>query len=188
MRGTLSFSASTKHVHGIIPAHAGNTKGCNHICGQRRDHPRACGEHELQPLYDGRNSGSSPRMRGTQSFSFCPCVGGGIIPAHAGNTLGCSPCHSVSRDHPRACGEHNVRSSYPRAVMGSSPRMRGTLVNCVHVILGTGIIPAHAGNTNPKRRDDHMPRDHPRACGEHSVHEIGYWSRRGSSPRMRGTR
>ena len=50
-----------------------------------------------------------------------------------------------------------------------------------------GIIPAHAGNTNPQRQANCLARDHPRACGEHGTKGAKDKSKAGSSPRMRGT-
>ena len=45
MRGTLSTTLKVVETGGIIPAHAGNTQRRQRRPGQRRDHPRACGEH-----------------------------------------------------------------------------------------------------------------------------------------------
>ena len=86
-------------------------------------------------------------MRGTPTT--CPLTEfiHGIIPAYAGNTpvrLGRSlPC----RDHPRVCGEHVNQFDGHCPTSGSSPRMRGTLVQVVERAVGAGIIPAYAGNT-----------------------------------------
>ena len=66
MRGTRSFDDPVHRQRGIIPAHAGNTNSRPRRGENRRDHPRACGEHgclqRLAPLV----AGSSPRMRGTR--------------------------------------------------------------------------------------------------------------------------
>ena len=72
--------------------------------------------------------------------------------------------------------------------MGSSPRMRGTLLRGRCSTLRTGIIPAYAGNTVIIKRQPPMAGDHPRVCGEHDC--WAYWRvyALGSSPRMRGTR
>ena len=112
----------------------------------------------------------------------------GIIPACAGNT-GCrEPCASRAGDHPRVCGEHLAipRPSFP--LMGSSPRVRGTLAQASDGVLQVGIIPACAGNTTkaPARYDRRW--DHPRVCGEHGVGSPAVVLPLGSSPRVRGTR
>ena len=51
-------------------------------------------------------TGSSPRMRGTQSLGGNLGVVKGIIPAYAGNTEVQNAQKLKSGDHPRVCGEH----------------------------------------------------------------------------------
>ena len=70
-------------------------------------------------------------------------------------------------DHPRVCGEHAVLCAGVKYYLGSSPRMRGTLIAVCRVAVRNGIIPAYAGNTPDQRRTCHVRRDHPRVCGEH---------------------
>ena len=50
-----------------------------------------------------------------------------------------------------------------------------------------GLIPAHAGNTDPGRYHHGSCRAHPRACGEHGGPIFSMGKLWGSSPRMRGT-
>ena len=106
MRGTQHGEKRQMAKLGIIPAHAGNTD--RHSCRStaKRDHPRACGEHDSADITGMFQTGSSPRMRGTPPGRGCNIVSKGIIPAHAGNTS--TPCARPRprRDHPRACGEH----------------------------------------------------------------------------------
>ncbi len=45
MRGTLVPVRTAIHMHGIIPAHAGNTSFGRESTTRIWDHPRACGEH-----------------------------------------------------------------------------------------------------------------------------------------------
>ena len=115
---------------------------------------------------------------------------------------------SASRDHPRVCGEHFSDTARFVIPLGSSPRMRGTLLalfclrffvwdhprvcgehcdgNTVCMLI-YGIIPAYAGNTSPPAWPPSKNRDHPRVCGEHSARRTRGNSHLGSSPRMRGT-
>ena len=65
--------------------------------------------------------------------------------------------------------------------MRGTPQGHGTL----HV--GTGIIPAYAGNTNPAHTDTSSHADHPRICGEHCPSTVPGNALPGSSPHMRGT-
>lgn len=54
--------------------------------------------------------------------------------------------------------------------LGSSPRVRGTLTEASSPIGSGGIIPARAGNIPQRSQTRSTPWDHPRACGEHSLH------------------
>ena len=71
--------------------------------------------------------------------------------------------------------------------MGSSPRMRGSLMSFFTVSLSGGIIPAHAGLTIHNPAMFAFGGDHPRACGAHAAAGISYLRASGSSPRMRGS-
>ena len=73
-------------------------------------------------------------------------------------------------------------------VLGSSPRMRGTLTLPLGARDNPRIIPAHAGNSRPCRSCHPHTADHPRACGELFPALIAVSTSDGSSPRMRGTR
>ena len=86
MRGTRKQQPAHRHRTGIIPAYAGNTPWRPRGASATRDHPRVCGEHEVEEPVTGILEGSSPRMRGTPSTAtegLCP---NRIIPAYAGNT------------------------------------------------------------------------------------------------------
>ena len=126
-------------------------------------------------------------MRGTPAESTIIIIRPGIIPAHAGNTAERVPWRLGARDHPRACGEHNMFSQPIPYEKGSSPRMRGTLFDVPCVFVNVGIIPAHAGNTLHKILGGEFVGDHPRACGEHVTIPEDALLTAGSSPRMRGT-
>ena len=65
--------------------------------------------------------------------------------------------------------------------------MRGTLVSSKYDGGTRGIIPAYAGNTRGAFRPPVAVWDHPRVCGEHISRRGLRRTRRGSSPRMRGT-
>ena len=131
--------------------------------------------------------GSSPRMRGTRAVRAACGRAGGIIPAYAGNTRWMIPPVRARGDHPRVCGEHCGEHSASFGVLGSSPRMRGTLGRRVVGLCLVGIIPAYAGNTTARNASTKAKRDHPRVCGEHSRRGSAGLSFGGSSPRMRGT-
>ena len=167
MRGTPSHVLIYGHVIGIIPACAGNTFAPTLNRADTRDHPRVCGEH----FHNNRNvrtgMGSSPRVRGTRRLRLPGFFLPGIIPACAGNTSTCRRAKNSTRDHPRVCGEHAALNVEALAAAGSSPRVRGTLPYFGGWVEHHGIIPACAGNTEPRRTQTTRRRDHPRVCGEH---------------------
>ena len=65
--------------------------------------------------------------------------------------------------------------------------MRGSQVESASGGLDTGIIPAHAGLTDPAARHGRGTGDHPRACGAHADLSEYDRAKSGSSPRMRGS-
>ena len=171
----------------IIPAHAGNTAQFQSKRRGETDHPRTCGEHERLTVDAIQAEGSSPHMRGTHCALSHSILSNGIIPAHAGNTMGKGGYCYIARDHPRTCGDHSGFSSAITSPVGSSPHMRGTpclISDCENC---TGIIPAHAGNTASWQNLLTGMRDHPRTCGEHQNGLDGQVGLQGSSPHMRGT-
>ena len=126
-------------------------------------------------------------MRGTRDDTIIDYPGPGIIPAYAGNTFGVLSSAVTFGDHPRVCGEHLTMARLPSKVLGSSPRMRGTLRSGIRRNVVNGIIPAYAGNTLPPPPRTVAAWDHPRVCGEHIGLTVMAQNEPGSSPRMRGT-
>ena len=167
MRGTLPRVLLGQGRVRIIPAHAGNSSSATSTTG-------SC-------------AGSSPRMRGTPHCREYRRWRTRIIPAHAGNSSSLRRRMSVSSDHPRACGELVVVVGKTTWYAGSSPRMRGTLVQTGETYGTKRIIPAHAGNSCHRGRCYRQRPDHPRACGELGLGPGTRHGHGGSSPRMRGT-
>ena len=147
MRGTRRRSRRPVGPGRFIPAHAGNTNGSFINCDSDTVHPRACGEHSSATTGKRRESGSSPRMRGTPrtaqdrirrlpvhpracgehaSLPDSAAIKRRFIPAHAGNTGQYTRAGSRVTVHPRACGEHATGGQSSSRNVGSSPRMRGT--------------------------------------------------------------
>ena len=169
MRGSLKGTRHFYDILGIIPAHAGLTRQHVQQREERWDHPRACGAH-LSTLYPGMPFvGSSPRMRGSQQHQRRKDLRRGIIPAHAGLTNLAGSTVSTKRDHPRACGAHIPIATNPYITPGSSPRMRGSRNLAFQQPETVGIIPAHAGLTLVTPYISSSHRDHPRACGAHTM-------------------
>ena len=168
------------------------------------DHPRVCGEHD--PPVNGSDSLDHPAYVGTHDIPIPHIPRDGIIPAYAGNTHAVVPCHVVriipayagntlpkvlailtNWDHPRVCGgtlayfriEGRYWGSSPRMrgtlmqpsenddMVGSSPRMRGTLAQSSRAASRRRDHPRACGNTLPAQMNSFCSWDHPRACGEH---------------------
>ena len=154
-------------MHWFIPACAGNTA-------------------ELPPP-PVELTGSSPRVRGTQTRRRCLSSSMRFIPACAGNTGTRALDGPSPTVHPRVCGEHVRVSKVSKRARGSSPRVRGTL-SLVRECLKRGrFIPACAGNTHQKLATAFLVAVHPRVCGEHTSAPVGFRGDDGSSPRVRGT-
>ena len=90
------------------------------------------------------------------------------------------------RDHPRMCGEHLDAGSEQKPCPGSSPHVRGAHCLAIFTHDGWGIIPACAGSTLERQRENTLHGDHPRMCGEHLVGEFLAKTNEGSSPHVRG--
>ena len=110
-----------------------------------------------------------------------------FIPAPAGNRLTSffpGPWQTI---HPRACGEQVIGNAGGTALVGSSPRLRGTVLGQQFRLALARFIPAPAGNSRLARKKCTDSAVHPRACGEQAVQGWCGSSLPGSSPRLRGT-
>ena len=125
-------------------------------------------------------------MRGAPWMKIESLLWTRIIPADAGSTLHNNILSSAPQDHPRGCGEHDLRDRERGSGRGSSPRMRGARSGIVNAVSSGRIIPADAGSTSPTTGTARLKRDHPRGCGEHQSRLRRLSSQAGSSPRMRG--
>ena len=151
-------------------------------------HPRVCGEHISFQANRLWPAGSSPRVRGTQEAALQAEFPGRFIPACAGNTYYYDFYGCKGPVHPRVCGEHVAQDALPPCVLGSSPRVRGTLNRIKPLAVPHRFIPACAGNTVAKSRITFLDTVHPRVCGEHPRYYRQAPLQAGSSPRVRGTR
>ena len=130
--------------------------------------------------------GSSPRVRGKGGDFAEDSRGEGIIPAGAGKRPAGRRWPRWRRDHPRGCGEKQVRHLFGLARRGSSPRVRGKGEDDEEREALPGIIPAGAGKRLTSRSFSETCRDHPRGCGEKGVSSLLLVFAKGSSPRVRG--
>ena len=109
----------------------------------------------------------------------------GLIPAHAGKTPS-GPPPSSARAHPRSRGENEAGDEKGSTFEGSSPLTRGKPVLGTGTALAHGLIPAHAGKTNPLGPRHSLRRAHPRSRGENTLIRADDKKFEGSSPLTRG--
>ena len=125
-------------------------------------------------------------MRGKHRFCFPTLTPIGITPAYAGKTPFRRKSHTSGGDHPRVCGENAAITCIAGVKSGSPPRMRGKQAIRDDKGEDRRITPAYAGKTYFRKDAFSAQEDHPRVCGENTVHTIQRHARRGSPPRMRG--
>ncbi len=111
----------------------------------------------------------------------------GITHACAGNSHPPLASKRADRDHPRVCGEQARTAQVTVYLLGSPPRVRGTVVPRLHRIEAARITPACAGNRRKGKLSLLTQRDHPRVCGEQSFCSFVKTRKPGSPPRVRGT-
>ena len=186
VRGAGAACRQLQANGGIIPARAGSSHRRSRRTAPGRDHPRACGEQCIDAWAAECDAGSSPHARGAVIAVPFVCEQSGIIPARAGSStsrasrMTCAWNHpacagsragafgssAARRDQPRVCGKQFHLTDTGKALMGSSPRVRG-------------------GSTG-RRCFRPQRRNHPRVCGEQDEVVRKLTSRKGSSPRVRG--
>ena len=110
----------------------------------------------------------------------------GITPAHAGKSRPYMVTLTQRKDHPRPCGEKDVRINIISHLRGSPPPMRGKAARAENAKALGRITPAHAGKRALSFFLIGLGRDHPRPCGEKEKFQIWDSKCRGSPPPMRG--
>ena len=126
VRGTVLPGRCPLRRHRITPACAGNRLTYIGRLTAPKDHPRVCGEQCMVGRGAGKDGGSPPRVRGTESMPRRRLSTLGITPACAGNRPGRSPAARRRWDHPRVCGEQRKYTLNFLCEPGSPPRVRGT--------------------------------------------------------------
>ena len=152
----------------LIPAHAGSTLPWRHGKRCKWAHPRSRGEHLARTEPVASISGSSPLTRGAPAQLLGIGRATGLIPAHAGSTMGGFSPSSMDWAHPRSRGEHSLSSSATAWRFGSSPLTRGALGHRECRPNPCGLIPAHAGSTPFWQLLSLAWAAHPRSRGEHT--------------------
>ncbi len=146
-RGTRIDSGLQAGARRFIPAWAGNTRCQTEQRHRRPVHPRVGGEHGRSTAGGLTGTGSSPRGRGTHYVPLAYSATDRFIPAWAGNTEPTTEFGAKFTVHPRVGGEHGSTGTIDPAVVGSSPRGRGTRQHSSGSVPLRRFIPAWAGNT-----------------------------------------
>ena len=187
VRGTVDPVPAHRPVFRFIPACAGNSAPSPSRCLASSVHPRVCGEQALAAPRPPTVLGSSPRVRGTAQLDSGRGARTRFIPACAGNSTGPQPLLRCPAVHPRVCGEQATDGGSSACCCGSSPRVRGTGIQCLDEVEVERFIPACAGNSPGRSRKHQSKPVHPRVCGEQRSANLKNRPRIGSSPRVRGT-
>ena len=186
MRGKAAEQTSTIAFLGITPALAGKSYRTIHCRGGHRDHPRTCGEKQMEQQAGRVWVGSPPHMRGkVHRHSFLNFISG-ITPAYAGKSSYMPASAPASKDHPRICGEKFSGRLPATTAIGSPPHMRGKGNIGVTTTQEMRITPAYAGKSSHISGHDLCVWDHPRICGEKFPVSPCLLLQLGSPPHMRG--
>ena len=170
----------------IIPTRVGSINPRKGHWGSARDHPHACGEHNLYFYRILGDPGSSPRVWGACALESLDPSGLGIIPTRVGSIGTAREGIRAARDHPHACGEHIGAHTMEQPTLGSSPRVWGASARPRRLQRHPGIIPTRVGSIRRMPRRSAAPWDHPHACGEHLSDSTVLALHWGSSPRVWG--
>ena len=92
---------------GLIPTHAGKTRGPCGLAGARAAHPHSRGENKVIGQGYDSSWGSSPLTRGKQRRVDESADWEGLIPTHAGKTWPCASSVERKPAHPHSRGENS---------------------------------------------------------------------------------
>ena len=150
----------------ITPAGAGKTVVIRRRFALAWDHPRRCGENEMQVITARVSEGSPPQVRGKRRGYTYSLHQKRITPAGAGKTV-------TDTYH------HHIHA-------GSPPQVRGKQAaeSCQAAMLR--ITPAGAGKTFRIPLAVRPSKDHPRRCGENLSAIFRAAPDLGSPPQVRG--
>ena len=171
---------------GLIPAHAGKTQIATDAVKLQPAHPRSRGENVSGSYPATWQLGSSPLTRGKPSQAVSTGGTRGLIPAHAGKTLGRANAPRPGGAHPRSRGENCVVGDSGEHEVGSSPLTRGKPTPSSASHQWRRLIPAHAGKTSDSGESLTSVGAHPRSRGENPRATRAPRTKTGSSPLTRG--
>ena len=185
-RGKLTRFHGRIFAQGLIPAHAGKTRGSSVFYVYHWAHPRSRGENNVSAPEMTVMMGSSPLTRGKRRLASMLAARCRLIPAHAGKTRSCTRRTRGRWAHPRSRGENGHRKPAAHDEPGSSPLTRGKPFTLNSPMSIARLIPAHAGKTAGCGPRATPPGAHPRSRGENSTVAVASRVWPGSSPLTRG--
>ena len=186
VRGQHYINSTTINGLRIIPARAGPTSWNDHRPAGWTDHPRSCGANSSNSPICVFIFGSSPLVRGQHVRNVEMAIKVRIIPARAGPTALAQFRAGQRSDHPRSCGANAMFPHFYYTRFGSSPLVRGQLLQFAYMRFHIWIIPARAGPTERYASMIRWFADHPRSCGANLHHPPREPVVLGSSPLVRG--
>ena len=145
MRGKGTAVVFANDIPRITPAYAGKSNAKSSSKSVKEDHPRLCGEKELQEYAQQSTGGSPPPMRGKEWQNVSSVCIKRITPAYAGKRLRLQHHCQHNQDHPRLCGEKAVHILHIKSYTGSPPPMRGKAHIGLRNAVRYRITPAYAG-------------------------------------------
>ena len=169
VRGNPAAAPPGGSCPGSIPACAGEPSTAQGPSGMSRVYPRVCGGTPPIIISAHRRRGLSPRVRGNPRTARPRRRGDGSIPACAGEPYIASVGEDAAKVYPRVCG--GTACPFTPAVLdaGLSPRVRGNPTATDATALGSGSIPACAGEPASRPPAACPARVYPRVCGGTSV-------------------
>ena len=171
-----------------IPAWAGEPPASSTAPLSSKVHPRVGGGALRRCVSWSVSGGPSPRGRGSLAELVEDALDPGSIPAWAGEPRHETLPGGFAAVHPRVGGGALNRVVLNRAVIGPSPRGRGSHLVAFHTSRDRGSIPAWAGEPGYRWCSIRRSTVHPRVGGG-AERVIGTVSRDlGPSPRGRGSR
>ena len=124
-RGKPRLNGGQCRSRGLIPAHAGKTRGPGRARTRWGAHPRSRGENPGMRSVEMIVEGSSPLTQGKLLKAATSDHHRRLIPAHAGKTCRGSCRAAQPWAHPRSRGENPPGFRVVRVTPGSSPLTRG---------------------------------------------------------------
>ena len=171
---------------GSIPAWAGETSAVSLSAGCSAVYPRVGGGNAVTLGVDNGQRGLSPRGRGKHFRPTDDVLGGGSIPAWAGETAYPDLAGWLTGVYPRVGGGNRGNRGTCSISKGLSPRGRGKLYYTGAGPAFVRSIPAWAGETTPANGGNIPCRVYPRVGGGNPGRSPGNIRLSGLSPRGRG--